>query len=54
MVITRHDELVADVDKDVEQAVVDLFAGLTEGILPIRLPAEVWTGPNWADMVQVV
>jgi len=54
IVLSVHDELVIDTHRDVQQAVIDLCASMTEGILPINLPAEVSVGDNWAEMERVI
>jgi len=52
LLLTVHDEVVLEcLPESVDLAVMRVRAALS-GILPVRLPAEVSVGPNWADMVR--
>ena len=53
IVMTIHDEAVVECAMRREDEVIELCAGMTEGILPIHLPAEVSHGPSWAEQERV-
>ena len=53
LLLSVHDEVVGEcLPEKVEEVKLALTEALG-GILPIRLPCEFYTGPNWADMKRV-
>jgi len=51
LLLVVHDEVLLECLPDHIDIVVNSVRAALSGILPVRLPAEVAVGPNWADMV---
>ena len=45
-----YDEVVCEVPREQKDWAVEVMKGMTEGLVPVRLPSEVWVGENWNDM----
>ena len=53
LLLTVHDELLVECPPNLVQAVIAGLERALRGIIPIPLPLEVWTGPNWSDMARI-
>lgn len=53
LLLSVHDELVIECPPTRVSQVAALCQEALNGILPLHLPCEVRTGPNWSDMVPV-
>lgn len=53
LLLSIHDELVKECPPELVSTVASLAQETLNGILPLHLPCEVKTGPNWSDMEKV-